>query len=63
MLSMNNTTTDPQMVRRIRRFSDERLTKELAFAEGFDDPSPEAQAWLEALRAEATERRVLSRAW
>jgi hypothetical protein len=35
----------------------EELEKELAFAEGFNDPEPVAQSWLSALRAEDARRK------
>lgn len=45
------------MEKRIRRFSDAKLDKELAFARGFAPAvSDEERAWLDALEAEAQRR-------
>jgi hypothetical protein len=50
---------EKQMTNRIARLSDANLDKELAFAEGFDDPAvPEENMdlWLALLRAEKGRR-------
>jgi hypothetical protein len=45
------------MNKRIRRFTDAKLVKELAFARGFAPATTEAeQQWLDALEAEARRR-------
>ncbi len=46
------------MNQNIRKMNDEQLAKELAFAKGFADPSPEARRWLLLLEAEADLRKV-----
>ena len=45
------------MYENVRNLSDEDLTRELAFADGFDDPDPEATRWRRLLHSEEVHRR------